>query len=354
MTEFLLRKVFDQRSYLYKAQVFGLDQYDDEHKKHATLNPGFKFLAMPGADLVVVGVLSKDAPLSQLDDVKKNLAVVARDFFREILNPAIFTLSPQCQTRRHNLASTGQGFLPNYYRVYPEDVNALSVAIRAKMGARNPDILYNYSFLYYKYGQQLPLSSPLTLQSISMDDIVADSNKVECVSCHIAVTFRHTDDQMSIFLDLDRTASAYGGRKYPLFGLGEVGNVTSTNPHVEGLADAWSGATRDTIIITYLQAYTPLTKPMDFKPFADHPYLIYHLLGKEYVRSHTAFKSIAESVDGRKDYQALHEAIILMLYQAECRVELAVTTRYINALAGVNLNRLASNIKNQHHLVQVC
>ena len=130
--------------------------------------------------------------------------------------------------------------------------------------------------------------------------------------------------------------------------------MTSTNPHVEGLADAWSGATRDTIIITYLQAYTPLTKPMDFKPFADHPYLIYHLLGKEYVRSHTAFKSIAESVDGRKDYQALHDAIILMLYQAECRVELAVTTRYINALAGVNLNRLASNIKNQHHLVQVC
>lgn len=297
--------MFDQHNYLYKAKVFGVEHYDDDHKKHATFYPGFKFVAMPGADLMVVGVLNKDACLDEMDDVKRNLPTVASTFFRQLLNPALLTLSPECRTRQHNLAMCGRRILPRYYRLYPEDINELFASIRARMRARNGDILFDYFFVYYKYGQQLRFSLPFSLQTVSINAIVASMDRVECISCHLAMTFGHVDDNMSVLWDLDKTASAFRGRKYPLFGLGEVGNVTSVYPLVEDIVDAWPYATRDAVIVTYLQAYTPLTKAMDFKPFADHPYLIYNLLGMNYVRSRESFKHIAESVDEKKDYIAL-------------------------------------------------
>ena len=125
--------------------MFGLE-YDSAHQRHAAFNPGFKFAGLPGADLVVVGVLNPEAHLEDIEEAEKNPSVMARSFFRDILNPAILTLSTDHRTRRHNLAQTGQRFLPRYYRLYREDLTALSAAVVGVMRIRARDVLYKFYF----------------------------------------------------------------------------------------------------------------------------------------------------------------------------------------------------------------
>ena len=194
------------------------------------------------------------------------------------------------------------------------------------------------------------------MQSVNVHAIVANSQKIECVSCHYAVTYRHHNNRMSVFWDLQKAASVLRGRnvgKYPLLGLGELGNVTSSSPLLGSIMDAWPTAFRDVVLVTYAQAYTPLLKPMDSKPFADHLFLISHLLGRNYIRSHSTFRHIAECTEGMKEYRALHEAILTMLHRAEARMEFVVTSRYMDSVAMVNLSRLAEIVKNEDLLVQV-
>ena len=50
-------KVGNRRDLLWKTQIFGTESYDEAHRHYATYNPGFKFVELLGADLLVVGVL---------------------------------------------------------------------------------------------------------------------------------------------------------------------------------------------------------------------------------------------------------------------------------------------------------
>ena len=66
---------------------------------------------------------------------------------------------------------------------------------------------------------------------------------------------------------------------------------------------SWPEAVRNCIHLTYGQAYTPLTKAMDTtRPFQDHPYLLSHLLGREYVEKTARFQHIHECTKGMKEY----------------------------------------------------
>ena len=51
-------KVLDRHTFLYKARIFNLDQYDEAHRQYASFNPGFKLFPLSGGgDLHVVGAL---------------------------------------------------------------------------------------------------------------------------------------------------------------------------------------------------------------------------------------------------------------------------------------------------------
>lgn len=148
-------------------------------------------------------------------------------------------------------------------------------------------------------------------------------SRIEYASCHFAVMMNHTDDAMSVFWDSLTTARFLRSHKkvakYPLMGLAEVGNVTSSCPEViclpkllsawtcfryqtSSVLSAWPARCRREIHLTYAQAYTPLTKALDNKrPFCDHPYLVSALLGREYVASTPSFRHFHECTHGMKE-----------------------------------------------------
>ncbi len=66
------------------------------------------------------------------------------------------------------------------------------------------DTPYRFRFLYHKYGQQIVVSSHVTLTSTGLDLVVASSEKVECAGIHLAVNFMAHDEEKVLFWDLER------------------------------------------------------------------------------------------------------------------------------------------------------
>ncbi len=316
-------KVSDQYFLLRKANFFSLDSYEDEeHRLHGKFMPGFNFADMPGATLKVVGILKRQAPLETIDETLQNPSRIAKTFFKA-LNKAIAGLPCETRTCKNNMSSTGMHHLPSLYRLYQEDVACLSVNIKREIKSLAPEDLYTFYFVYMKYGQQQVITPPLTMARLGLDAVVAYPRKLEYSSCHIATNFSHRDNRFSVFWDSEKTSVFLRGQRvvrYPFMGLGEIGNVTSNFPRTEEIQDVWPISSRENIFITYAQAYTPLTKPMDTKtPFHDHPFLISFILGRRYVESHREFHHIAECTEGKKEYRALRESIVKQLARATAR-----------------------------------
>ena len=230
----------DKNGFLYKSRIFSTDIYDGEHRKHAAFRPGFKLLQLAGGDLLVIGILNKVGRLNDMDDIRKKPATVATTFFNEVFNPSVRQLSYSTRTRQRNAAESGTMYLPKCYRLYPEDIQSLSDNVKAAFRARPSDSTFHFFFVFFKYGQQQKISVPPSLQSLSLDTLVANPGQLEYASCHFAATMGHTDRSMSVFWDTDRTARFLRSRKkvakYPLMGLAEIGNVTSNCPEV---CSAW-------------------------------------------------------------------------------------------------------------------
>ena len=323
-------KVTDHHRYLYKAHFFGLDVYDDDHRRFRVFNPGFDLLHMPGANLKVVGVLKRRASLEAIEDTIKNPGVVATRFYRQVLIPAIRGLDIFSRTRRHNLAISNAHHLPSVFRIYPEDLPTLSGLIRGNLRGLPEDAEFTFYFLYLKLGQQrtIPLPSPLTLESLGLDVVIADSSKIEFPNFHLALSFHHSTH--SLLWDGQRTACLLIGtntNRYPLMGLWEASSVTMTFPRSITLQDAWPSSAQDVVHCTYAQAYTPFTKPLEnSRPCHDHPFLFTYLLGRNLVQRDPAFKHIAECTVELKEIRALQEAIVLNL--TKC------TARYVTVLMG--------------------
>lgn len=316
-------KVSDQYPYLRKAEFFSLDVYDVEHRKYGRFLPGFKFVEIPGASLNVVGVLKRQASLDAIEETMKDPSCVAMVFFTKILNRAISCLPLCTRTRRNNLTQTSQQHLPRYYRLYSEDIPDLSLQIRIALRSLPCDEQYTFYFVYVKLGQQQQTTLPLTLHGLNLDMVIADVRKIEYSSCHLAINLSHMADDYSLFWDATRTAIFLKGKrvvKYPVMGLGEIGNITSNFPRGDPIRKAWRIQSREYIHVTFAQAYTPLTKPMDTRtPFHDHPFLISFLLGRDCLRGHKDFHHIMECTEGRKEYHALCESIVMQLTRATAR-----------------------------------
>ena len=99
----------------------------------------------------MAGILNKHGDLQNIKEVKKQPQSVATTFFREVLNLAIRALGLERRTRRFNAATTGSRHLLKVYRLYPEDIQALSFNIKAMLRARPRDVTFHYYFVFYKY-----------------------------------------------------------------------------------------------------------------------------------------------------------------------------------------------------------
>ncbi len=348
----------NQHTYLYKTNIFGPDSYDNDHRKYATFQPGFKLLEMPGASLNVVAILNRSGSLDNMEDLMKQPFSVATTFYKSILNKAIEGLGLQTKTRQSNLAVTARLFSsPSYYKLYKEDLTQLARNIKDAMKAIPSNMPFKYFFVYFKLGQQHPLFSSLTLRSSNLDTVMTSPLKIEYCCCHVAVNFSHTYPGYSVFWDREKTAVYLRGKKvakYPLMGLGEIGNITSKLPRSARLLSAWPRAARNDVDLAYIQAYTPLTNAMETtRPFADHPFLLSYLLGRDYIHTHKEFAFVEECLKGR-EYRGMQEAMMLQLRRSSGRFELVVTSRNLFSLFSCNLNHLAHCVSQESLLVQVC
>ena len=67
---------------------------------------------------------------------------------------------------------------------------------------------------------------------------------------------------------------------------------------------------------------TPLqSKVLDeiYRHFADHPFLLCYILGKDYVQHSRHLEKLCSSIINEQDYYQLLEMITLQLYQAKAR-----------------------------------
>ncbi len=111
----------------------------------------------------------------------------------------------------------------------------------------------------------------------------------------MAMNFEHNDSNFVPLWDRKQTGAFLGRHKsYPLLGLGEVGNITTVSPNIHFCDD---------VSVPYAQAYTPFVKPFDGNIYEEHPYLLTHLLGAEYIRSTPKFRHLVECTDNLKEYR---------------------------------------------------
>ena len=88
-------------------------------------------------------------------------------------------------------------------------------------------------------------------------------------------------------------------------------------------------------------------------PFEDHPFLIAHLLGVEYIRSKPKFRHLVECTDDSKAYLALMGAVDLQLSRTTARFEVVLTSRRLSDVLDVDIGRLGEFVKTRRLLVQV-
>ena len=357
---FTTPKVTDMRHYFTKADIFNSDIYDEDHRQlAASFLPGFNLMEIGGGPIKVIAVVNKTGSVVELEDMAARRERISQYFFLHILVEAINKLSIMSRTRINNLTLTASRVknLPDYFRIYVEDIDALSTAITTAQNALHEDAPYRFYFSFFKFGQQQHISPPVNLRSTGLSSILNKPHKLQSCSIHIATTYTHTSTRFSTFWNLRKPTGYYIGKdvkKYPPFGLFEVGNVTVKNPtHTGLLSNAWHPQVRQNIRLTYSQFYTPLNKSFSSKPFQDHPFLLTLLLGKEYVQHTPAFRSFFNSTERDSDYLSLKEFILLHLGRAHSRCEFVFTSQNIRELLSVDLNRLAGSIKSASLLIQV-
>lgn len=319
--------------------------YDEDHRQASKFIPGFSLLEIPGAQLKIIGILEKEADLSSIDQDK---ASIPNFFYKNVLRKAIRNLSPHTRTRSNNLVMSS--FVPRYYHIFPEDVPLLSKEINGI--ALPPNSSYRFFFLYYKYGQQqLITEHPLTLHNTGLDQVVVKPKKVICSSAHFAINFTHKDSCYSLFWKRINTYNFLRGRDTNKY---EIGNITSKEPNLQPLLTAWPSDMREGVTLTYAQAYTPFTKPLDnTSPFHSHPFLLTILLGREYVRSNPLFRHLYECTEELNEYLKLREAIILQLTRATGRFEVVATSARLKELISCDFSILARHVLASSLLVQV-
>ena len=119
------------RHYFTKADIFNSDIYEDHRQLAASFLPGFNLMEIGGGPIKVIAVVNKTGSVVELEDMAARRERISRYFFLHILVEAINKLSIMSRTRINNLTLTASRVknLPDYFRIYVEDIDALSTAI---------------------------------------------------------------------------------------------------------------------------------------------------------------------------------------------------------------------------------
>ena len=130
-------------------------------RKHATYVPGFKLADMTGGNLSVVGFLKPTTSEEQVEEF--DLSQFSSTFYTKILNKAINSMPISTRTRTNNLTNTSRQShsIPKFYRLYLEDIRALSNKIKHLSLALDATHPYTYDFAFYLFGQQILQAFPL-------------------------------------------------------------------------------------------------------------------------------------------------------------------------------------------------
>lgn len=215
----------------------------------------------------------------EAEQVRSSDTLFTLEFYRNILIPSVEGLSVESKIRSNNLRHSNT--LPVYFRIYEDDLPALSRSIETQFLTSDHNTTYRYFFVYFKFGQMKTIVPPISMQSTNLDP------------------------RFSMFWS-SNTISYFRGistRKYPFLGLNELSNITSTFPAGVHLYQAIARRDRTVTRYTYSQAYTPLTKALDPSAFKNRPFLLALLLGKDYIKEQPALAHIYNSTAKLLEYQ---------------------------------------------------
>lgn len=353
-------KVIDGSSMLKKCDFFQAT-FPHHLQQFADNVPAFKLLDLPGAPLKVVATLNSRADGAQVETLLETPSRI-RDFFLiKVLNKAILALPGNTRTASNNIAMTTEatGRVPDSFKIFREDVAALSSNIRSTMRALPYDTPYKYSFLYVNLGQKLVVDGFLTTIGTGLDMVVAEADKVESACIHLAANLYAMDDDTALFWDLTRAQSCMTGKSkqvFHLMGLTELGNIACQFPRAWGISQAlqncWSEPS--SIVLTFAQMYTPSISPVGkYQPFLLHPFLLSFILGRQYVSTKPSMKALRESTEQELDYRILMEAVVRQLSNSHARFEVVVTSTSLTDLLDVDSTKLARTVKSAKLAVEV-
>lgn len=215
----------DVRCYFTKAQMFSNDIYDEDHRRMASeLMPGFELIEIVGGPIRVVGIVNKTGCIEQLDEMSSKRHLFARFFFLHVLAKAIDRLPVMTRTRKNNLTLQVShcNTLPEYFRVYSEDLDELSTALSITQRALPANTPYKFYFSFFKFGQQLHISHPVDISSVGLSSIVHRAHKIHSCSIHFATTLTHASIDYSTLWNIRTPSHFYTGhdvKKISIFWL---------------------------------------------------------------------------------------------------------------------------------------
>ena len=247
------------------------------------------------------------------------------------------------RTRTNNLTNTSRQShsVPKFYRLYLEDISALSNKIKHLSLALDATHPYTYDFAFYLFGQQVLQDFPLTLATTKLSDAIFDESMIEIASIHYAINLTHVDPNHSVFRGTERTSAYLSGartQKHPIFGLYQIANITSAMPrNLTHLIPPTDDTT-----ITYAQAYTPFTKG-----------LLTNILGKEYIEAAPHMHQLYESTILDRDYSQIRESIIFNLYNSVARIEVVLSSQSVLDLLNFRYQSLVDDVADNLLLIQV-
>ena len=145
------------------------------------------------------------------------------------------------------------------------------------------------------------------------------------------------------------TARTNNRNKYPLFGLTELGSVTSSWPRIPALKAALGGDR----FIPYAQCYSTTVKGLEIRvPLLARPNLLTYLLGEVYVSESARFRAVWDEVNTQRTLHEILE-VISPTVALEARLEVVVTDANTSFLGTFMHRRLSRAVVREGLLVKV-
>ena len=187
------------KAYLKKADLF--PHLVGPMKPHDDFFPAFKIADTAGAPVYVVGRVCSNANDVDVRWLKDNQQEFAKSYWHAVFNQGVSRLA-NTRTLANNQPTTASSSatMPTYYRVYPEDLTALSHSLQDFDLTGTPAACLKFAYCTWKFGQQhrAPTDLSFAPEHFYMQEMF-DLAKVDRVSIHVALNFLPQRQHFSAF-----------------------------------------------------------------------------------------------------------------------------------------------------------